>query len=140
MFQSKFLIMVAKTIRSDRKVLIKGDNIDEIIQFSLPLIRPQSKEFYKREIRSDLEKQSFSWIDVHAGMKITYDILFITKSYLEEKLDKLTKLHYGNLDSLKKSLETSIINYQTCRGSEMTETLFRIETYSSIIQLIKERS
>ena len=71
--------MVTKIIRSDRKALIKGDNIDEIIQFSLSLIRPQSKEFYKREIKSDLEKKGFSFIDIHAGMKISYDILLITK-------------------------------------------------------------
>jgi len=132
--------MGTKTIKTDRKALIIGESIDEIIDFALPLIRPQSKDCYKREIRADLLKQNYSWIDIHAGMKITYDILLLPEPYIQSKFEKFKQLHYNDLASLKTSLESAIIKYENSRASEMTKTMFRVTTYRMIIDRITRGS
>ena len=56
---------------------IIGDNINEIIDFALNRIRPQNKEFYRREIKEDLTKDGSSVISHHAGFGIAYKITLI---------------------------------------------------------------
>jgi len=56
---------------------ITGDNIDEIISFCLPRIREISKEFYEKNIKTDLQKRKETIIDVHAGMGQFYSIKLV---------------------------------------------------------------
>lgn len=70
--------MVKTTQIDNNRLLIEGDCINEIIEYCIPRIRKQSQDFYKREIREDLEKRKYSLIDIHAGMNIGYDIKIIT--------------------------------------------------------------
>lgn len=69
--------MIKSTQIDRNRLLIEGDSINEIIEYCIPRIRQQSQEFYKREIKEDLEKQKYSWIDIHAGMNFSYDIKLI---------------------------------------------------------------
>ena len=48
--------MVNQTEIKPRHYLIEGDNIDEIVTYCLARIRSISQNFYKEEIRRDLEK------------------------------------------------------------------------------------
>jgi hypothetical protein len=51
-----------------------GDSVDELVEECLKRIRPQSKGFYKKELRNDLETSGKSLIDVHAGMGNSYNV------------------------------------------------------------------
>jgi hypothetical protein len=57
---------------TDRIYEVTGDNINEIIDFCIPKIRPQSQENYRTYIREDLLEKGVSLIDVHAGMGWSY--------------------------------------------------------------------
>lgn len=54
---------------------IIGDSIDELIEECLKRIRPQSKDFYKSELRKDLEAKNTTLIDRHAGMGSYYKVI-----------------------------------------------------------------
>ena len=130
--------MVTKTITSDRKALIIGETIQEILDYAIPLIRPQSKNFYRTEIVEDLRKQNYSWIDVHAGMKVSYDILLLPHSYLSSKFDELHKEHAHDLASLKLFLTKTIHEYQNCRASQLTKSVFIATSYQMILDKFLE--
>lgn len=53
---------------------IIGNNIDELVEYSLSKVREKSKDFYKRWIRQNLEEKGESFIDRHAGIDNTYSI------------------------------------------------------------------
>jgi dihydroxyacetone kinase-like predicted kinase len=55
---------------------ITGDNIDELIDYCMPLIRAESKNFYQKELREKLSLYGQSVIDVHAGNKVGYHVIF----------------------------------------------------------------
>ena len=59
---------------SYNRYTIECDDIDLLIDDCIKRIRPQSKEYYKKELRIDLIKNKKSMIDVHAGMGISYII------------------------------------------------------------------
>lgn len=69
--------MVTQKEIKNSHFLIEGDCIEELIKYSLQRIRARSQEFYKKEIREDLLKQGYSWIDYHAGISNYYDIKLI---------------------------------------------------------------
>lgn len=53
---------------------ITGNSINEIVDFCLPRIREISKEFYRENIKNDLQENGETIIDVHAGMGQFYSI------------------------------------------------------------------
>jgi len=53
---------------------VVGDDIDEIVEAMILRVRPQSKEFYRKELRRDLERNGESLVDVHAGGGIHYRV------------------------------------------------------------------
>lgn len=55
---------------------IVGDSINGLLDECLKRIRPQSKEYYRKEIESDLNIKGKSIIDRHAGMGTFYTIIF----------------------------------------------------------------
>ena len=57
--------------------VVEADTIDEVISELIPRIRKQSQEFYKKNIREELEKKNNTIIDQHAGNGIFYDIKLI---------------------------------------------------------------
>ena len=57
---------------SYNRYTIECSDIDLLIDDCLKRIRPQSKLYYERELRIDLEKNQNSMIDVHAGMGVSY--------------------------------------------------------------------
>jgi hypothetical protein len=59
---------------SYNRYTIECSDIDLLIDDCIKRIRPQSKEYYKKELRIDLIKNKKSMIDVHAGMGISYII------------------------------------------------------------------
>jgi hypothetical protein len=59
---------------SYNRYTIESNDIDLLIEDCIKRIRPQSKEYYKKELRIDLIKNKKSMIDVHAGMGISYII------------------------------------------------------------------
>ena len=59
---------------SYNRYTIESDNIDLLIEDCVKRIRPQSKLYYKKELRIDLENKKESMIDVHAGMGVSYII------------------------------------------------------------------
>lgn len=59
---------------SYNRYTIESSNIDLLIEDCIKRIRPQSKIYYQKELRIDLEKNKISMIDVHAGMGISYII------------------------------------------------------------------
>ena len=69
--------MVKQTEIKNSHFLIEGDCIDEIVRYCLQRIRSRSQRYYKDEIKRDLLKQGFSWIDFHAGISNYYDIKLI---------------------------------------------------------------
>ena len=62
---------------SYNRYTIECSDIDLLIDDCVKRIRPQSKLYYKNELRIDLEKNQISMIDVHAGMGISYIIKLI---------------------------------------------------------------
>ena len=64
-----------------------GDSIDEIIDKCLPRIRNMSTEFYKRELRKDLEQKGKSHIDRHAGNGNLYKVILNKDSAIKENGD-----------------------------------------------------
>ena len=65
----------APTSHDTNSYTIVGDSINELIEECLKRIRPQSKEFYKKELRKDLESKNKSLIDRHAGMGVFYKVI-----------------------------------------------------------------
>lgn len=59
---------------SYNRYTIECSDIDLLIEDCIKRLRPQSKEYYKKELRVDLEKNKISMIDAHAGMGISYII------------------------------------------------------------------
>jgi len=47
--------------------IVAATSIDEVITEMIPRIRKRSQEFYKLNIREELEKKSSTIIDQHAG-------------------------------------------------------------------------
>ncbi|QKX07748.1 hypothetical protein HN014_22375 (plasmid) [Aquimarina sp. TRL1] len=65
-----------KTIQvNEHSNLIVGNDINKIIDYCIPRIRKISQEYYRKEIKNDLEKNAESWIDIHAGMGMSSHIL-----------------------------------------------------------------
>lgn len=57
------------------------DDIEEAIERIVPHIRPQSKNFYKKELREELQRDGESIVDHHAiGMH--------TKVYYQPKIEQ----------------------------------------------------
>ncbi len=48
--------------------LLTGSNIDNLVEDALKRVRSISKDFYKKELRKELEQKGESKIDRHAGM------------------------------------------------------------------------
>lgn len=59
---------------SYNRYTIECSDIDLLIDDCIKRIRPQSKQYYQKELRIDLLKNKTSMIDVHAGMGISYII------------------------------------------------------------------
>lgn len=57
---------------SYNRYTIECNDIDLLIDDCVKRIRPQSKLYYEKELRIDLEKNKTSMIDVHAGMGVSY--------------------------------------------------------------------
>jgi hypothetical protein len=57
---------------SYNRYTIECSDIDLLIDDCIKRIRPQSKLYYKKELRIDLIKNKTSMIDVHAGMGVSY--------------------------------------------------------------------
>jgi len=60
---------------SYNRYTIEGDNIDELIINCVSRIRINSKDYYEKELRKDLEVKQKSLIDVHAGVGISYVVI-----------------------------------------------------------------
>lgn len=54
--------------------VVEVSNIDEAISEMLPRIRKQSQDFYRKNIREELERKGNTIIDQHAGNGIFYSI------------------------------------------------------------------
>lgn len=54
--------------------LIEGNNIAELVEYSLQKVRPKSQGFYKKELTKDLQSVGYSHIDFHAGNKNWYKV------------------------------------------------------------------
>lgn len=65
------------TPHDSKSYTIEGDDVDTLIDACLSRIRPQSKDFYEKQLRSDLDKCTKSLIDRHAGMGIYYNVKLI---------------------------------------------------------------
>ena len=59
---------------------ITGASVDKLIDECMKRIRPQSKDFYKRELTKDLNNNGISLIDRHAGMGLYYTVV-LNKNY-----------------------------------------------------------
>ena len=57
--------------------VVEANTINEVISEMIPRIRKQSQEFYKKNIREELEKKNNTIIDQHAGNGIFYIIKII---------------------------------------------------------------
>ena len=64
---------------SHNRYTIECSDIDLLIEDCIKRIRPQSKNYYKKELKIDLEKNKKSLIDVHAGMGICYIVKLTPK-------------------------------------------------------------
>ena len=77
----KFIVMVniihAPIENSNNRYQITGSDIEELIEYCIHRVRQISKKYYEKELRIDLEKNSKSSIDVHAGMGTSYEIILI---------------------------------------------------------------
>jgi hypothetical protein len=62
---------------SYNRYTIECSDIDLLIEDCVKRLRPQSKSYYKKELRIDLEKNKISMIDAHAGMGVSYIIKLI---------------------------------------------------------------
>lgn len=60
---------------SYNRYTIESDNIDELILNCVSRIRISSKDYYKKELRKDLESKGKSLIDVHAGVGMSYVVI-----------------------------------------------------------------
>lgn len=68
-----------------------GDSVDELIEECLKRIRNQSQAYYKKELRKDLEKRGFTYIDVHAGMGNSYKV-YTREAYRDKCLTEITRI------------------------------------------------
>ena len=68
--------------------LLTGSNIDDLVEDALKRVRSISKDFYREELRKDLEQKGESKIDCHAGMG----------QYIKVKLGDYTPQNEFNLD------------------------------------------
>jgi hypothetical protein len=59
---------------SYNRYTIECNDLDLLIDDCVKRIRPQSKQYYQKELRIDLLKNKTSMIDVHAGMGVSYII------------------------------------------------------------------
>lgn len=57
--------------------IVEASYIEEIISEMLPRIRKQSQDFYKKNIREELQKKNDTIIDRHAGNGIFYTIKIV---------------------------------------------------------------
>jgi hypothetical protein len=74
----KTTITHAPPINCTNRYLIVGSEIDELIYECVSRIKPQSKGFYKRELRIDLMDTGKSMmIDSHAGMGSVYIVSWL---------------------------------------------------------------
>ena len=55
--------------------VVEANSIDEVVSEMIPRIRKQSQEFYKKNIREELERKGNTIIDQHAGNGIFYSIV-----------------------------------------------------------------
>lgn len=55
--------------------LVEVSNIEEALEVLIPKIRLKSQEFYRDNIKNDLERNGTSLIDVHAGNGCYYSIV-----------------------------------------------------------------
>ena len=53
---------------------VHGYTPSDIIDTLLPLIRGRSQDFYRKELREDLERDGYSIVDVHAGQGTYYRV------------------------------------------------------------------
>ena len=60
---------------SENRYTISSNNIDVLIDECVKRIRQRSQEYYRIELRKDLEKKGKSMIDVHAGVGISYIVI-----------------------------------------------------------------
>lgn len=60
--------------------IIESSCINEVISKIIPRIRKQSQEFYKKNIREELENKNVTIIDRHAGNGIFYTIKKVKKT------------------------------------------------------------
>ena len=62
---------------SYNRYTIECSDIYLLIEDCVKRIRPQSKLYYEKELRIDLENKKLSMIDVHAGMGVSYIVKLI---------------------------------------------------------------
>jgi hypothetical protein len=60
---------------SYNRYTIECSDLEVLIQDCINRIRPQSKAYYKAELRDDLIKHKKSLIDAHAGLGISYIVI-----------------------------------------------------------------
>lgn len=56
--------------------IIEDTDIEALIIFCLIRVRTKSQNFYKKELRNDLENNKISFIDIHAGMGSIYTVKY----------------------------------------------------------------
>lgn len=64
----------------DNQVNVSGQDVNEIVNRLVERIRPQSKEFYRKELRHDLETIGESIVDRHAGCGTFYTVTLLKPS------------------------------------------------------------
>ena len=79
------MIDINRNLRPKNSYEIVGDSIEELIEESLKRIRNQSQEYYKKELRKDLDEKGFTYIDIHAGMGNRYKV-YTREAYREKCL------------------------------------------------------
>lgn len=57
---------------------VRGYDVDEIVESLVPLIRPQSRSFYREHLRDELQRNGRSLVDVHAGCGTHYTVELTT--------------------------------------------------------------
>lgn len=57
--------------------VVEATTIEEVISEMIPRIRKQSQDFYRKNIREELEKKNDTIIDQHAGNGIFYTIFIV---------------------------------------------------------------
>lgn len=75
MIQDNLIKMTAG--REDREIV--GNNIPELVEYTLHKIRAKSKSFIKEHLQEDLSNKGYSLIDHHSAMGTYYKVILETQ-------------------------------------------------------------